>query len=126
MKMKTKNDTTTPENNPKEIVLTFINAMNMEDFKTARSCVADDLVFDGILGQREGADAYFQDMKKMRLKYKIIKTFEDDDNACLLCDVSMSGITMFTCIWYQLQGGKIKLIKVVFDPRPALEQSAKK
>jgi len=110
--------------NAKEVVLTFINALNVEDFETARNCLSEDMVFDGVLGHRNGADTYIGDMKKMKFKYKIKKTFEDDNDVCLLYDIDMGGKnTIFTCGWYQLEYNKIKSLKVVFDPRPVLNKN---
>jgi len=36
----------------------------------------------------------------------------------------MSGATLFTCGWYQVEDGKIRSLKVVFDPRPVLDTKA--
>jgi len=58
----------------------------------------------------------------MKLKYKILKAFEDENDVCLLYDLTMSGLTIFGCGWYLVQGGKIKSLRVVFDPRPVLAQ----
>ena len=48
-----------------DVVLSFVKALNDEDFAVARNCVADDMKFIGVLGQRDGADAYFADMQHM-------------------------------------------------------------
>ena len=55
----------------KELVLSFIEAMNDENFDSARTYVDDNMVFQGVLGTRNNADDYFKDMKKMKLKYAI-------------------------------------------------------
>jgi hypothetical protein len=106
----------------KEVVMTCIKALNDGNLEAARACVNDDMEFDGILGSRHGADAYFQDMQKMRLKYHVRKAFEDENDVCLLYDLEISGKTIFGCGWYQLEQGKISRLKVVFDPRPLLDQ----
>ena len=106
----------------KEIVLTFIDALNNEDFETVRHSLSDDMVFDGVLGHRNGADAYLADMKKMKFKYKIQKAFADGDDVCLLYDIDMGGKSIYTCGWYKVLDNKIKSLRVVFDPRPVLEQ----
>lgn len=106
----------------KDVVLTFLTALNEEDFETAAACLAEDMVFDGVMGKRNSAEAYITDMKKMKYKYDIQKTFEDGNDVCVLYDIDMSGkATIFTCGWYQVIHGKIKKLKVVFDPRPLLE-----
>ena len=108
--------------NAKELVLSFIAALNQEDFDVARSYAADDMTFTGVLGSRNNATEYFNDMRQMKLRYTILKAFEDENDVCLLYDLTMSGLTIFGCGWYQVQGGKIKSLRVVFDPRPVLTQ----
>lgn len=111
--------------NSKEVVLAFIDALNRSDFQAARNCVTDDLKFVGVLGTREGADAYFRDMERMHLKYDVKKAFADGDDVCLFYDITMSNVTIFCAGWYQLSDGKIRSFRVVFDPRPALEAAQK-
>ncbi|MGH9512643.1 MAG: nuclear transport factor 2 family protein [Terriglobales bacterium] len=114
-----------PVKNSREVVLAFVDALNRADFQAARECVTDDLNFVGALGSREGADAYFRDMERMRLKYDVKKAFAEDDDVCLFYDVTMSGITAFCAGWYRLSQGKIRSFRVVFDPRPVLEAAQK-
>jgi SnoaL-like protein len=106
--------------------LSFIDALNKEDFKTARNFLADDMKFIGVLGTREGADVYIADMEKMKLKYDIQKTFSDNNDVCLFYNINMSGLKIFSCGWYTVEDNKIKLFKVIFDPRPVLEKAPKK
>lgn len=105
----------------KEIVLAFVEALNRSDFQTARKYVAEDLKFVGVLGSREGADAYFRDMERMRLKYDVKKAFAEGNDVCLFYDITMGSVTVFCAGWYQLSDGKIRSFRVVFDPRPVLE-----
>jgi len=114
------------ETSAKEVVLSCVEALNKEDFKTARTFASNDLLFEGVLGSRNGAAAYFKDMEQMKLKYKIKKAFEEGDDVCLLYDLEMSGLTVFGCGWYHVKNGKINSLKVLFDPRPILEQAGKK
>jgi hypothetical protein len=44
--------------------------------------------------------------------------------APLLYDVTLSGVRLFTCGWYRVDGEKIQSLKVVFDPRPVFAQKA--
>lgn len=119
-----KNDSTT--NNATETVLSFIDALNKDDFNTARTFLADDMKFIGVLGSRDGADVYITDMQKMKLKYAIQKTFSDNNDVCLFYDITMSELKIFSCGWYTVEDNKIKLFKVLFDPRPVLEKAPKK
>src|SRR4051812_23439656 len=108
----------TTTTNAKNTVMSFIKHLNEEDFAAARKCVDDDLKFEGVLGSRNGADAYFEDMQKMKFKYHVLKTFVDGDDVCLLYDINMSGVTAFCCGWYKVEHNKISWLKVIFDPRP--------
>lgn len=106
-----------------QTVVAFIHALNDEDFDAARHYVTDDLLFVGVLGTREGADAYFSDMKEMKLKYTIRKVFADTNEVCLLYDIMISSVTIFACGWYRLTNDKINSFDVIFDPRPLLQDS---
>jgi limonene-1,2-epoxide hydrolase len=106
----------------KQVVLSFIGALNQFDYQKARSYVTDDLSFVGVLGTRNGAEAYFNDMQKMKFQYNILQSFADGNDVCLFYEIEMGGQIIFCCGWYQLQNDKIKSFRVVFDPRPLLEQ----
>lgn len=110
----------------KEVVLAFVDALNRCDFGMARKCVTDDMKFSGVLGSRDGADAYFRDMERMRLKYDVKKAFADGDDVCLFYDITMSDVTVFCAGWYHLSEGKIRSFRVVFDPRPVLGAADKR
>ena len=118
--MTNRNSSSAALTDAKEIVLSCIKALNDERFDDARTYVADHFTFSGVLGSRNGAEEYFSDMKKMKLKYRIKKTFVDDDDVCLFYDLNMSGVTIFGCGWYHLEEGQISSLKVIFDPRPLL------
>lgn len=122
----TKDNSKPAENTTKETVLAFIKALNEEDFQEARKHVNEDLSFVGVLGSRDGAEAYFKDMEKMKMKYDIKKVFSEGDDVCLFYDFTTAGITVFGCGWYHLVHGKISSFKVIFDPRSILENSHEK
>lgn len=106
----------------KEVVLHFLDALNSEDFDTVKTLLADDMTFDGVMGKRDGADAYVDDMRKMKFKYELIKAFSDGHDVCVLYNINMGkGDPIYSAGWYTVKYGKIKTFKVVFDPRPLLE-----
>ncbi|QEM08594.1 nuclear transport factor 2 family protein [Mucilaginibacter rubeus] len=109
-----------PHGSANDIVLQFIKALNEEDFAAARGYTAGDLKFVGVLGERDGAEAYFTDMRKMKLKYDIKRVFSDGDDVCIFYDIDMGRTTIFSCGWYHVFEGKINSIRVIFDPRPLL------
>jgi limonene-1,2-epoxide hydrolase len=114
-----------PGSDAREVVISFIKALNDEDFNLARRCVNDKISFVGPMGSRQGAEAYFHDMERLRLKYQVKKVFVDGNDVCLLYDLTISGVTVFSCGWYRVESGKIQSLKVVFDSRPILETRAK-
>ncbi|QDW24722.1 nuclear transport factor 2 family protein [Pedobacter sp. KBS0701] len=117
--MRTSNKITT-EHNAKVVVLDFINALNAEEFDLARQQLKDDMIFKGVMGERNGADIYIKDMKKMKFKYDVKKVFVDQEEVCLWYDINMGEKTIFSSGWYKLEDGKIKSFQVIFDPRPIL------
>lgn len=104
-------------------VLSFLEALNKEDFGEAKECLHKDFTFKGPLGERNGAEEYVEDMKKMKFKYKIEKTIADADDVCVIYEIDMSGkATIPTCGLYHVNSGKINSLKVFFDPRPVLKK----
>ena len=110
----------------KAIVLSYLDSLNKEDFDAAKLLLTDDINFKGVLGTREGAEAYMQDMRKMKMKYAIQKVFADGDDVCLFYDITQGGVTFFSAGWYKVAGDRIKSFRVIFDPRPVLEAAGKK
>ncbi len=110
----------------RQTVLSFLKAMNAEDFASARKCTETKLSFLGVLGTREGADAYFKDMEKMKLKYDVKQVFTEGNDVCVIFDLSMAGAKTASCGLYHVETGKITSIRLIFDPRPILALSKKK
>jgi len=108
----------------KGVVLSFIDALNTENFEEARKYIADDLSFVGAMGTRQGGDTYINDMKGLLLKYNISKTFVEEDDVCLIYNIRFRNLNepIYSCGLYRLENGKIKSIRVVFDPRPLLQR----
>lgn len=105
----------------KKVVLSFLEALNASDFQVARKFTHEHLNFVGVLGSRHGADAYFQDMERMQLKYEVLNVFADQNEVCIWYNITISGISVPSAGLYYLQNGKILDFRVLFDPRPLLE-----
>ena len=110
--------------NARELVLAYVQALNEGEFKLARGYVSDQMEFNGALASLHGADAIFAELERMRLKYDIKKVFVDANDVGVFYDVTLSGVTVFTCGWYKVEDGHICSVKVVFDPRPVLAVKA--
>jgi ketosteroid isomerase-like protein len=115
-------ETQTIENEPKELVLDLIHALNEEDFDAARNCITEDFSFVGVMGTRKGAGPYIEDMKKIKIKYKIHKVIAEGGDVSVQCDYTMDGKTIFGCSWYELRDGQLSSLHSIFDPRPLLEK----
>lgn len=109
-----------PDTLVKKTVLSFLEALNRADFSAARKCLSLDLKFRGVMGDRDGADVYIDDMKRMKFKYNILQMFVEWRDVCLICDITMSGQVIRACCLYHVKDGQITSINVIFDPRPLL------
>ncbi len=107
----------------RDMVLEFIHALNAEDFRAAKCWLNDNFTFNGPMGTRNGADAYMNDMEKMKFKYAILKTFEEGNNVCVIYDITIAGKTITASGIYHLEMGKLSSLQVFFDPRPLLENN---
>ncbi|HEY4286508.1 MAG TPA: nuclear transport factor 2 family protein [Puia sp.] len=103
-------------------VLDLVHAINEERFDEAAGLLTDDFKFEGVMGTRNGCEAYIKDLKKMKIKYKIHKILADESDVCALCDYVMDGKTLLGCNWYTLRNGRISSLRAIFDPRPLLEK----
>lgn len=68
----------------KEVLLGLGKALNDETFEIARRYVNDDMKYVGPFGSRAGAEAYLQEIERLRLKFNIQKIFADDKDVCAL------------------------------------------
>ncbi|MDN3693641.1 nuclear transport factor 2 family protein [Chryseobacterium tructae] len=98
----------------------FIQYLNEEDFDKAENCLDPAFKFIGVLGTRENASIYMKDMRQMKFKYQIIKTFTSGEDICFWYIIEIGGKTIESSGWYQIINGKIHSLKVLFDPRPLL------
>ena len=113
----------------KQVVVSYLKALNDQDFKTARNYLHDDMSFLAPIASYNSADEYFKSNEQLRSKYgiekvlyDIKKVFVDGDNVCVFFDFNIgSSTTLFACGWFQVNDGKISSIRVVFDPRPIAE-----
>jgi limonene-1,2-epoxide hydrolase len=103
----------------KEVVESFLNALNADEFELARNYLEDGFTFQGPLGRRGSADEYMKDMEKMRLKYDVKRVFSDSEEVSVLYEINFGKESepILICGWYKLHHGKIASLRVVFDPR---------
>jgi hypothetical protein len=115
-----------PEINPKEIVLEYLDAAQRKDFKTARKYVSENISYKAPLGSFNRAEPYFKYLEHLNLpKLDIKKVFTDGSHdVCLLYELNYGTppTTTFVSAWFQIYDGKISSIRLIFDPRPFVQQ----
>lgn len=109
------------DHNASTLVLQFIDQLNHENFSGAQDCLHEGFVFEGVLGKREGAAVYIKEMAQMKLKYQVQQSFVADKDVSVWYVIDMGGKAILASGWYHTEAGKIRSLKVVFDPRPLLE-----
>ncbi|WP_034258751.1 nuclear transport factor 2 family protein [Aequorivita capsosiphonis] len=108
----------------KEKVLFFLDALNNEDYEAAKECLIPDFKFKGPLGKTQGAEEYLKQMRKIKFKYSIVKIFAHDDEVSVIYDIEMGcKDEITTCGLYLFKNGKIRSLKVFYDPRPVLQNA---
>jgi len=112
--------------NPKEIVLEFLEALNRKDFKSARTYVSDNVSYISPLNSFNGAEPYFKYVEHLNLpKLDIKKVFtEGSHDVSVHWEVNYSTppAPLSVSAMYQVHDGRIRSMKLVFDPRPYLQQ----
>ncbi len=111
--------------NSKDVVTSFLEALNNKDLDSAKGYLADNVSFTATdSAPVYGAEAYMNGWKKLGINYGISKAFVDGDDVCILYDLRFSKppVTLVGCGLYHVIGRKIDSIKVIFDPRPILPQ----
>ena len=110
------------EDSNRGLIEGLAQALNDHDLVRARTYLADDLHFVGVFGPPlERADAYLDAMGRLGAKQTIQKCIaEGDDVACLyeLSLPSRPDVKLFGCGWFTVADGRIKSIRVIFDPTP--------
>jgi hypothetical protein len=101
---------------------TYFEAWRAGDFERLRSILADDVTFDGPLGQAGNADecvAGLQRMSQLVTDIVIRKTFVDGPDALTWFDLHTAKTEPLPTVnWRHIENGKITWIRVTFDPRP--------
>jgi predicted ester cyclase len=107
----------------RETVLSLLDALNAEKFDEARRLVHDNVRFEGPMAAREGAEAYFTDMRRIKLKYAVEKVFVEGDDVCLVYELGSDGKKIPCVGIYQVREGKVDSLQAIFDPRPLLKDA---
>jgi hypothetical protein len=103
---------------PRDVVLSYIEAMDKRDYATARNYLLESVFIKGPAGEAfRSPDEFLKMMEKQRGRYDLKKIFVDGNDVCLLYDFVTETVATFFCSWYQVKEGRIASIQTVFDPR---------
>jgi limonene-1,2-epoxide hydrolase len=113
----------------KEIVMGFIQALERKDFKTVRSYISNNIsvVAPGPveLTSFNKAEPFMTYLEHANLPpFDIKKEFADSNDVCLLYEVTYrEPVKTFVCGWFHVNDdGKISSLRFVLDPRPLSQQ----
>ena len=119
----------------KEIVMEYLQAAERRDFKSARSYLKDNLSYVSPLNSFDRVEPYLKYFEHVDLPpLDIKKEFADSNDVCILHELTLKPHPMiqkivpptgtsFVCTWFHVDDdGKISSIRVVFDPRPFVQQ----
>ena len=103
----------------KEIVLSYIKAMDSRDYASVRKFLGDNVRVKGPAGEAfRSPEEFLAMMQKQQGNYDLKKVFVDGNDVCVLYDFKTKTATSFFSSWYEVKNGKIISIQTVFDPRP--------
>lgn len=115
-----------PEISAKEVVLSYIKAMDSRDYASARKYLGDNVRVKGPAGEAfRSPDEFLGMMQQQHGHYDLKKVFVDGDDVCVLYDFRSKTVTTFFSSWYQVKDGRIVSIQTVFDPRAFAAAQAK-
>ena len=109
---------------PDEVADTNFTAWTAHDWDTLRSILADDATFRGPLGTADSADecvAGLRGMAEILRDVEVVKRFVDGDDVLTWFQLHTTGAPPApTANWMHVEDGRIRSIRVTFDPRPLL------
>ena len=106
------------EQSAKDVVLSYIKALDTRDYASARNYLSDNVRVKGPGGEGfRSPDEFLGMMQKQQGNYDLKRVFVDGDDVCLLYDFKTKTVTTFFSSWYQVKNGRIVSIQTVFDTR---------
>ncbi|MHA1988712.1 MAG: nuclear transport factor 2 family protein [Promethearchaeota archaeon] len=104
---------------PLDLALLYMQIFYSEkDVKELREISAKDLTFIGPLYKYNSAQDYINSLIEDppgRTKYEIVKSFEDENSACLIYQFSKEGVSVPMAQMFEVENDKIKKINLIFD-----------
>ena len=109
-------------NDARATVDTYFSAWRNNDFALMRSLLDDKVDFAGPIDHFDNADAYqraIQGLSQMKTDIVVRKTFVDGPDVVTWYDLhTRVAPPAAVADWSHVEGGKITMVRVVFDTRP--------
>jgi hypothetical protein len=110
----------------KDIVMEYLQAAERRDFQSARGYLSDNISYVSPLNSFDRAEPYLKYLEHLDLpKLDIKKEFADSNDVCILHELKVGTppVTSLVCLWAHVgDDGKISSFRLIFDPRPFLQQ----
>ena len=110
--------------NAGEVLRKFYAAVVNRDLATARSCLADDMVFKGLFETYRSADDYmktFAGLLQITVRLDAKKIIGEGNDAAVFFELETKApaeATVLVAEWHQVKNGKIFHAQSAFDGRP--------
>ena len=107
-----------------EILKKFYAAVVKRDFATARTYLADNLVFVGLFQTYRGADEYvaaLTGLLQITVRLDVKRIIAEGDDAAVFFELQTKApaeATVLVAEWHQFTNGKISRARSAFDGRP--------
>jgi SnoaL-like protein len=109
---------------PKEIATTYFDCWKHGDFDGLRALLADNAKFRGPMGTASGADDYVKQLEGFARTLDDItveKMLADDNDVLTWFNLHPNGGEPVPGVnWSHIEQGRIRQVRVTFDPRPLL------
>jgi hypothetical protein len=104
----------------KDIVMEYLQAAERRDFQSARGYLSDNISYVSPLNSFDRAEPYLKYLEHLDLpKLDIKKEFADSNDVCILHELNSQSV----CSWFHVgDDGKISSMRMIFDPRPFVQQ----
>ena len=110
----------------KNVVMEYLQAAEGRDFQTARGYLSDNISYVGPLNSFDRVEPYLKYLEHLKLpKFDYKKVFDDGNDVCLLYELKVGTppVNSLVCLWAHVgDDGKISSFRLVFDPRPYIQQ----
>ncbi len=108
---------------PREIVERYFELFKARRIGECRQFLSDDFRFQGPLDTFDNPDDFIATASQLgpaMQEARLLKIFADGNDVCVLWDFVWNGTGQVVGIaeWFQVEGEKIKSLRIMFDARP--------